>query len=165
MTTPLLPTSADCAKGSRHWRVSRDGDPVGLALYGRHYSARRYRDGRVRSLFVGPGEKLVLIGHDDRALFVWRKFISDDRQVGICCSIFRNEGAVLSSVLVQEADELAWDRWPDELRHYTYVAPSLIRSTNPGYCFKIAGWQWFGSTTGGHGRPPLHILDRIRTKS
>ena len=61
---------------------------------------REHADGRARALFVGPGEKLVLLGHDDRALFVWRRFISMDRQEGVCCSVFRNEGPALSSTLV-----------------------------------------------------------------
>ena len=51
--------------GTAYWRRSRDGDPLGLLLHRRHYSRRRYRDGRDPALFVGPGEKLVLIAHDD----------------------------------------------------------------------------------------------------
>ena len=100
---------------------------------------REHADGRARALFVGPGEKLVLLGHDDRALFVWRRFISMDRQEGVCCSVFRNEGPALSSTLVREADAIADKHWPHIARHYTYVAPGRIRSTNPGACFRIAG--------------------------
>ena len=44
-----------------HWIGIKDGDPRGLGLFRQHYSARRYRDGRRRSLFVGPGEKMVLL--------------------------------------------------------------------------------------------------------
>lgn len=53
----------------RYWRHTRDGDRQALALYERHYSARRYRDGRRRRLFVGPGQKMVLLSFDGRALF------------------------------------------------------------------------------------------------
>lgn len=151
--------------GSRLWRPSRDGDPIALALYERHYSARAYADGRPRRLFIGPGEKLVLIGHDDRALFAWRRFISRDNQDGVCCSVFRNEGYELSSDLVAEADALADARWPDETRHFTYVAPLRVRSSNPGYCFKAAGWRTAGWTKGGHGRERLVILERIRNRT
>jgi hypothetical protein len=28
------------------------------------------------------------------------------------CAVFRNEGPVLSSDLILEAEELAWGRWP-----------------------------------------------------
>lgn len=158
MTATLFDTSAQLG-GSLHWRLSRDGDRTALAMYLRHYSARQYTDGRVRRLFVGPGEKLVLVGHDDRALFVWRRFISMDDQVGVCCSVFRNEGDVLASDLIREADAIADDRWPGE-RHFTYVAPAKIRSSNPGYCFLAAGWHRVGWTKGGHGRDRLLVLER-----
>lgn len=156
-------SSAGVAKGTKLWRLARDGDPLGLELHARHYSARQYADGRVRRLFVGPGEKLVLIGHDDRSLFVWRRFISMDDQAGICCSIFRNEGPTLASALIRDADAIADARWPGETRHYTYVAPARIRSTNPGYCFLAAGWRRSGWTKGGHGRDQLLVLERTVT--
>ena len=58
-----------------YWWITKDGDKSCLALYERHYSCYRYRDGRKRYLFVGPGEKIVLRTGDADALFVWRKFI------------------------------------------------------------------------------------------
>jgi hypothetical protein len=88
---------------------------------------------------------MVLVRTDARALFIWRRFVSDDGQQGVNCAAFRNEGSELSSQLVREADALADARWPGE-RHYTYVAPKRIRSSNPGYCFKAAGWRACGVT-------------------
>lgn len=126
-----------------HWYSILDGDPRGRAMLNRHYSARHYRDGRKPKLFVGPGEKMALMTTDGLALFVWLKFISDDGQEGVSCSVFRNEGDTLSSELIREACELAWRRWPGE-RLYTYVNSRKVRSTNPGYCFKQAGWRVCG---------------------
>lgn len=140
--------TATVATASPFWRMARDGDRIGAELYGRHYSARRYQDGRPRTLFVGPGEKLVLLSHDDRALFVWRKFRDDSGQQGINCAVFRNESEHLASTLIRDADRIADERWPGE-RHYTYVAPTKVRSSNPGYCFLAAGWERCGSTKGG----------------
>jgi len=115
----------------------------------RHYSGRHYKDGRRPLKIVGPGEYLMLMTPDSRALFVWRKFHSRDQQQGVNCAVFRNEGyPVLSSVLIREACELAWQRWPGE-RLYTYVNPRRIKSTNPGCCFKAAGWKRCGMTKGG----------------
>ncbi len=91
---------------------------------------------------------MVLMNGDCTALFVWRKFIDDSGQQGVNCAVFRNEGPVLSSTLILEAEQLAWGRWPGE-RLYTYVAPQSIRSTNPGCCFKAAGWRRCGQTKGG----------------
>ncbi len=127
------------------WIEVKDGNPIGLALYERHYSAYRYADGRTRRLFVGPGEKTVLLSPCGKALFVWRKFRSLDHQEGVNCAVFRNEGAGLSSWLILEAMRIAWARWPGQ-RLYTYVNPRRIRSSSPGFCFLKAGWQKCGIT-------------------
>lgn len=126
-----------------------------LALYERHYSAYRYRDGRRRRVFCGPGEKIVLRTEEPQALFVWRKFKDDSGQQGINCAVFRNEGPHLSSLLIRQADSIADHVWPGE-RHYTYVDPANVRSANPGACFRRAGWRRCGVTKGG-----LLILERM----
>jgi hypothetical protein len=127
------------------WMEFRDGNSAALELYERHYCARRYADGRERELFVGPGEKVVLLTRERDALFAWRKFRDDSGQQGVCCAVFRNEGSHLSSELIREAMAIAWRRWPGE-RLYTYVDPSEVASPNPGYCFKQAGWRTAGRT-------------------
>lgn len=130
------------------WWLTRDGDRTCLAMYLRHYSARNYRDGRKRRLFVGPGQKVVLRTAAGDAFFVWRNFKDDSEQEGINCAAFRNEGSPeLSSELVRQADAIADCLWPGE-RHYTYVDPKAVRSTNPGFCFLCAGWQRCGRTKG-----------------
>lgn len=127
------------------WIVARDGDDTGRAIFQRHYSFRPYADGRAPRLFVGPGQKMVLLRPAADALFVWRKFTSDNGQEGINCAVFRNEGTERASDLIREADEIADRRWPGE-RHYTYVNARAIKSTNPGYCFLRAGWRRCGIT-------------------
>ena len=95
---------------------------------------------------MGPGEKLVLMTKDCRALFVWRKFkLQAEHSDGVNCAVFRNEGTVLSSVLIEEAVQIAWRKWPNE-RLYTYVKADAIKSTNPGCCFKKAGFKVCGIT-------------------
>jgi hypothetical protein len=39
------------------------------------------------------------------------------------------------------------------------VASSLVKSSNPGYCFLRAGWTRCGETKGGHGRARQAILE------
>jgi len=128
-----------------NWQFIRDGNPHGRWLYERHYSASKSqstRRTRRPALFVGPGEKLVLMTSDGLALFVWRKFIDDTGQTGVNCAIFRNEGyrEATSSELILEAEQIAWTRWPGA-RLYTFVNDKKILSINPGYCFKKAGWK------------------------
>lgn len=101
-------------------------------------------------LFVGPGEKMVLLTACVRAVFAWRKFRNADLagQEGVNCAIFRNEGAGEASELIREADKLAWQRWPGE-RHYTYVNPKKVkRSRTPGRCFLKAGWRYVRDVDG-----------------
>jgi hypothetical protein len=144
------------------WWLTKDGDHACLQLYERHYSARRYADGRIRGLFCGPGEKVVLRTESGDACFAWRRFLDrciDERtgrpQSGISCAFFRNESRHLSSDLIRQADAIADVRWPD-CRHTTLVHPLAVRSSNPGYCFVRAGWQRCGCTKGA-----LIIFERL----
>lgn len=90
----------------------------------------------------------MLMTPSDDALFVWRKFISDDGQSGVNCAVFRNESKYLSSELILQAEQIAILKWPGE-RLYTYVDDKKIRRFNkrhaknrpPGYCFLMAGWS------------------------
>ena len=148
------------------WLPARDCDPRAFSLFRRHYTYRDYTDGRrrdpsnpTRFSFVGPGEKMVLLTADCRALFVWRRFIDASGQQGVNCAVFRNEGDVLSSRLILEAEQLAWGRWPGE-RLYTYVNSARVASCNPGYCFKMAGWRPCGTTKSG-----LLILEKIHPEN
>lgn len=126
------------------WTEVYDANPTAFTLFRRHYSFRRNRN-LLDTRIAGPGEKMLLLSADARALFVWRKFLSKDHQVGVNCAVFRNEGPLLSSDLIREAMRLAWDRWPGA-RFYTYVNPRKVRSQNPGYCFLRAGWRRCGIT-------------------
>jgi hypothetical protein len=126
-----------------HWIPVKDNDARARALYKRHYSYRKrlYTDNTVNAQkFCGVGEHMVLLTEDCKALFVWRKEkYRRDNQTGINCSIFRNESNILSSTLIKEAVELAWQRWQGE-RLFTFINPTKIKSTNAGYCFLQAGW-------------------------
>ena len=136
------------------WIPVKDGNDTGRAIFDGHYSRYFYADGRKPKLYVGPGEKMVLLTPDALGLFIWRKFISLDHQEGVSCAVFRNEGPQLSSDLIRAADDLAWERWPGE-RLYTYVDPRKVRhKRDPGRCFLKAGWRYFGWSKGG-----LRILD------
>ncbi len=137
------------------WYSILDGDRQAAQLYHRHYSFANYRD-KDPVLFVGPGEKMVLTTTDRTALFVWRKFIDKSGQQGVNCAVFRNEGPYLSSALILEAEQLAWRRWPGA-RLYTYVNARKVKSRNPGYCFKCAGWRVCGVTAS----KKLIILEKL----
>jgi hypothetical protein len=142
------------------WIVVKDGNDSVRDIFDRHYS--RWKNGKRDSkLFLGPGEKLVLMTADGGAICAWRKCISDDGQTGINCAIFRREEGEVASLLLGRAREAAWHRWPGE-RLYTYIDPRGVKPTmragRPtwGHCFYQDGWRFAGLT----GRR-LHILERL----
>lgn len=143
------------------WMEMRDGDASCRAIFDRHYSRRRCPDGQQHKLFVGPGEKFVLMTADGGALCVWRKFINRDGQRGVNCAIYRREEGEPASILLRSAMERAWQRWPEE-RLYTYVDPREVKPTyrakRPtwGHCFYQAGWKFCGIT-----KKRLHILEAL----
>lgn len=58
--------------------------------------------------------------------------------VGWECSLFRNEGSVLSSKVILACEAFV------EGKVFTYVNPKRVQSCNAGYCFKMAGWRSLG---------------------
>jgi hypothetical protein len=142
------------------WMELRDGDESARSIFDRHYSRYIYADGRAPKLFVGPGEKLVLMTADGGAICVWRKFISLDRQEGVNCAVYRRERGDVASAMLGRARALAMARWPGE-RLYTYVDPAgvtpTMRGGRPtwGHCFYQDGWRFAGLT-----KKRLHVLER-----
>lgn len=149
-----------------YWLSVQRDDPRAFAFYRRHYSSEKqmksFRE-RGNTNFMGPGEPLVLLSQCGRAVFAWQFNTVEryDKQTGVCCTMFRNEGAGLSSDLIREADELARNRWPDQLRHFTYVNAEKTRRRRSkravaGKCFIEAGWRECGRSKEG-----LVLLERV----
>jgi hypothetical protein len=123
-------------------------DPEMARLADRHYSRRTVGARQ----FCYSGRKLVLRDTQGLVLFVWmwpQDEMRMDHQTGFNCAIFRNESDRLSSEIILEAEAMAVAKWGGN-RMYTYVAPTKIKSTNPGYCFLKAGWRKAGYSKGGH---------------
>ena len=131
------------------WLEYRDGNEQVRQIFDRHYS-RNARS--THKLFVGPGEKMILMTLDQTAIWVWRKckFFKEAHGAkgGVNCAVFRNEGTRRSSDLIREAVKIAREKWPGE-RLFTYVDAGKIKSRNPGCCFKKAGWKRVGKTKAG----------------
>jgi len=116
-------------------------------LADRHYSRRTVGARQ----FLYSGRKLVLRDALGEVLWAWifpDPAMRMDGQTGYNCAIFRNESLRRSSEIVLEAERHAIDKWGPG-RGYTYVDPRRIKSTNPGYCYKIAGWRQMGFSKSG----------------
>ena len=149
MSAALFEQREMLPKVSRFWHLTRDGDPYVYEMARRHYSARNYLIQRQR-LFMGPGRKIVLITGDGAAAFCWRLGLNDIQppQEGWLCTMFRNEGHELSSSLIMDAVRYLWQR-EGPVRCWTLVDGGKVRSSNPGCCFKKAGWNAVGKSKTG----------------
>lgn len=136
------------------WQIRNRFDPAANRLANRHYS-REKRSNQAG----GPGYILVLVTPCERAAWISKRHtpdtdsprvIADGYPPGIYrCALFRNEGAGLSSDLITAAMQLTERQWgPARYGWQTYVDRARIASSNPGHCFKRAGWiedGWRGS--------------------
>lgn len=138
------------------WRLSYRADPPAARIADRHYN--RQNPGAAQ--FVPPGRCLVLLC--ERAVWVtsWPKaeFVQHAWAGAWMNSLFRNEGAGLSSELIRAAvahTRAVWD--PPELGMVTFVDPTKIRhKRDPGRCYLKAGFRRVGET--GKGLIALQLL-------
>lgn len=122
-------------------------DPEMAKLADRHYSRRTIGARQ----FCYSGRKLVLRNSEASVLFVWMNSdpkLRMDHQIGYNCAIFRKESSRLSSEIILEAEAAAFAKWGNG-RVYTYIDQTKIKSVNPGYCFKMAGWKYVGISKSG----------------
>ena len=120
------------------WQVAHRYDPFSRALADRHYSRRKVGDPQ----FVPPGRNVVLSasGPDGGAVWstVWQKHVLHAWPGAWMNSLFRNEGAGLSSELIREAVAATRYFWPDvpDLGMITFVdAGKVRRKRDPGRCY------------------------------
>jgi hypothetical protein len=119
--------------------VTSPFDPEMARMADRHYSRRT----KGSPQFLNNGRKIVIRDAAGDVLFGWiypYPALRLDRQTGYNCAIFRNESSRRSSDIILECEGIAIARWGPN-RMYTYVNPAKIRSRNPGFCFKQAGWR------------------------
>ena len=146
---------------NNRWQKSYRADPALARLFDRHYS--RVKVGSRQ--FHPPGQAIELYipgplwPFQVEAGWVWwrphpEKANRYDGYDGwTCCSAFRNESSHLSSSLILEAVQVHLDLWgPPEHGFDTYIWPEKLRSTNPGYCYLVAGWHKGGWTKDGRKR-------------
>lgn len=151
-----------------NWVLSSSSDPRALAVvdgtgphaaHGPHYSRRTPGS----KTFTGVGQEVVLITDDGAAVWACvrqrtptargtgksrgRAGATDTRARYIWRNmLFRNLGPHRSSDLIRSALARTYEEWikrygalPEE-RLRTEIGIKAIRSSNPGYCYKIAGW-------------------------
>jgi hypothetical protein len=130
------------------WHLSHQADPLIKPLADRHY----YRRNPQSRQFAPPGQRVVLRTANADAFWITQaplaQYVSHRWAGAWTCIAFRNESRVLSSVLITQAvaASLFMLKTPPDLGFITFVNPAKIRSSNPGCCFKKAGWKFVGLT-------------------
>ncbi|MCI3922445.1 hypothetical protein MO973_19620 [Paenibacillus sp. TRM 82003] len=126
------------------WMVTHKGDRSCRILADRHYSRQSIGSNQ----FCRPGRNLVLRTTRGDAVWVTWQGIRDDGFDAWECTIFRNESAQLSSDMIEWAVEATRKEWgtPPKDGIITYVWGDKVKSANPGYCFKQAGWKAIGKS-------------------
>jgi hypothetical protein len=97
---------------------------------------RAYRVRQKTPCAVGTGMSRGRSGITDvKPRYIWRNMI------------FRNLGAGLSSILIREALALTYFHWASRYgslpleRLRSEIDVRRVRSTNPGFCYLMAGWE------------------------
>lgn len=126
------------------WMLTHKGDTSCRILADRHYSRQTIG----HPMFTRPGKNLVLRTSSGDAVWVTWSGIRDDGLESHECTIFRNESGHRSSDLIRFAVEATYGEWGELPRDglITYVDADKVRSTNPGFCFKKAGWKHIGES-------------------
>lgn len=134
------------------WHVSHRFDEQALPLADRHYNRRAVGSPQ----FVPPGRCFVLTSVCGRALWTsswpFAEYTKHAWAGAWVNSLFRNEGAGLSSELILEAVAATRANWPDvpALGMITFVDAAKVRKKrDPGRCYLRAGFRRAGETKGG----------------
>lgn len=134
------------------WCLSDRADPAALVLADKHYNRQKIGSPQ----FVPPGRCLVLLSECGRAVWVtswpFAEYVRHAWPGAWVNSLFRNEGAGLSSELIREAVAATRSFWPDvpALGMVTFVdADKTRRKRDPGRCYRRAGFNHVGETKGG----------------
>lgn len=136
------------------WHLSDRADPLARAIADRHYSRQTVG----ATDFVPPGRCLVLYcrAGDAEALWVtsfqYRRYVKHGWPGAWVCSLFRNEGVGLSSVLIREAVAATRHTFgpPPSQGMITFVDPLKVApKKHLGWCFIKAGFKETNVTEGG----------------
>ena len=133
------------------WQLSHRADQHALPIADRHYNRQKIGSPQ----FVPPGRCVVLITTCERALWVtswpFAAYVQHAWAGAWVNSLFRNEGAGLSSELIVQAVAATRAIWePPERGMVTFVDASKVRrKRDPGRCYLRAGFTRVGETKGG----------------
>lgn len=130
------------------WSVSHRADPPAVAIADRHYN--RQKPGTPQ--FVPPGACLVLLMPGAVWTSSWPRYVQHQWPRAWVNTLFRKEIPGIASEFIIEAVAATRYYWGPAIPPQgmiTFVNPREVRSTNPGYCYLMAGFERAGRTKSG----------------
>lgn len=138
-------------------RVKPTEDAI-LAMVRSHYSHRDNIEKRPRTTKTSKtwwsNARLVVFSDPERTLvFAWqwpKDGMRKDNQNGFNNTLFHRSDRCdfQASDIILAAERVVIEHWGAN-RAYTYVDAEKIKSANPGYCYKMAGWKQIGVSKSG----------------
>jgi len=134
------------------WISVSKGDIRARGIADRHYSRQKVGTPQ----FTRPGNNLVLLLEDCSALWVSWKPANGIKRMDNAgdvyeCTIFHKDGGGVASEMIIEAMNITETLWgKPEDGWITYIADAKVKSVNPGYCFKMAGFVHAGRNKRGN---------------
>ena len=135
-----------------NWYKSHRADSRASVLADRHYN--RQKKGAAQ--FVPPGRCLVLLTAKADAVWTtswpFAQYVKHAWAGAWVNSLFRNEGDILSSELINQAVSATLAEWkrPPEQGMITFISTKHVRKKRDwGRCFRKAGFIHVGETKGG----------------
>ena len=153
---PISPSPGIGGPGD-FWEQTHRACPRSKALADRHYNRQKPESPQ----FVPPGRCIVLLAHDQSALWVtswpYARYVKHAWAGAWMNSCFRNEGGWLASDLIRSAVAVTRGIYgePPEQGFVSFVSPKHVPATPVrgqriyGYCYLKAGWRHVGFTKGG----------------
>jgi hypothetical protein len=134
------------------WHKSHRADPEVAPLADRHYNRQKIGSPQ----FAPPGRCLVLKTQPLDAFWItswpYAQYTKHAWAGAWVCSAFRNEGKLLSSLLIRQAvaaSRFYWNETPD-LGMITFVNCDKVKKKRDfGRCYLKAGFKHVGFTKGG----------------
>lgn len=138
----FLHYGGDELKQKMNWQLSHRFDKHALPIADSHYN--RQKPGSPQ--FVPPGRCIVLLTRNADALWVtswpFAEYVRHAWAGAWVNSLFCNRSTTLSSTLILEAIAASRTLFNvPPLGMVTFVDKGEIRSTNPGCCYKFAGFR------------------------
>jgi hypothetical protein len=133
------------------WVRATRADVQCRTLADRHYNRQKVGS----PCFTPPGRVLVFKTPCAKAVWAtswpFAEYVRHAWAGAWINSLFRNEGAGLSSQLIRAAAAATAEHWDaPPLGLITFVDASKVRTKkNPGYCYLMAGFRHVGETKGG----------------